>query len=216
MGCWIHRRLHDCRIGYRGACHFHHVARQRRGRHCIIPSEEERHYRLSALASSEGQEGSSHSVLGALEQNRRIHGHRAPGGRHYMPRRTLCSASSWKKPVSRPPSGHSPPNQNTTIRSADYTIVWNALDYPASIFPVTAVDPVLDVKESRASFVDDFDQKIHEMCTSVASTAIESSFLNLSRSSGGFQERSHLLATCWAHFGGGSCYRDDRNRRCST
>ncbi|KIJ21717.1 amidase [Paxillus involutus ATCC 200175] len=63
----------------------------------------------------------------------------------------ICPAA----PYAAPPHGKN--------LSADYTIVWNALDYPASIFPVTAVDPVLDVKESRASFVDDFDQKIHEM-----------------------------------------------------
>ncbi|KAF8843949.1 general amidase [Paxillus ammoniavirescens] len=63
----------------------------------------------------------------------------------------ICPAA----PYAAPPHGKN--------QYANYTTVWNALDYPASIFPVTTVDPVLDVKESRASFVDDFDQKIHEM-----------------------------------------------------
>ncbi|KAF9229322.1 general amidase [Gyrodon lividus] len=63
----------------------------------------------------------------------------------------ICPAA----PYAAPPHGR---NQYT-----NYTTVWNTLDYPASIFPVTTVDPALDVKKSRESFVDDFDQGIHEM-----------------------------------------------------
>ncbi|KAF9241339.1 general amidase, partial [Melanogaster broomeanus] len=44
----------------------------------------------------------------------------------------------------------------------DYTTVWSALDYPASVFPVTTVDPALDLKKARESFVDHFDQRNHE------------------------------------------------------
>jgi hypothetical protein len=43
-------------------------------------------------------------------------------------------------------------------------MVWNALDYPATVFPVTAVDPTLDAKTSPHEFYGDFDKNIYEMC----------------------------------------------------
>ncbi|KAF9241344.1 amidase signature enzyme [Melanogaster broomeanus] len=49
------------------------------------------------------------------------------------------------------------------IMNAQYTTVWNALDYPASVFPVTTVDQTLDLKKARESFVDGFDQMNHEL-----------------------------------------------------
>ncbi|KAG2145199.1 general amidase [Suillus clintonianus] len=45
----------------------------------------------------------------------------------------------------------------------DYTIVWNALDYPAAVFPVTTVDSTLDGKAPPHGFYDDFDKDIYEM-----------------------------------------------------
>ncbi|KAG0696600.1 general amidase [Suillus ampliporus] len=48
-------------------------------------------------------------------------------------------------------------------RYTNYTTVWNALDYPAAIFPVTTVDSTLDGKEPRHDFYDDFDKHIYEM-----------------------------------------------------
>ncbi|KAG0695939.1 general amidase [Suillus ampliporus] len=47
-------------------------------------------------------------------------------------------------------------------RYTNYTTVWNALDYPAAIFPVTTVDSTLDGKEPRHDFYDDFDKHIYE------------------------------------------------------
>ena len=58
----------------------------------------------------------------------------------------------------------SPPNM--TLRYSRYTTVWNALDYTASVFPVTAVDPAIDVKLPRETFIDAFDKTVYEMCTS--------------------------------------------------
>ena len=55
---------------------------------------------------------------------------------------------------------------NATLRYANYTTVWNALDYTASIFPVTVVDPAIDVKQPRETFIDAFDKTIYEMCMS--------------------------------------------------
>lgn len=49
-------------------------------------------------------------------------------------------------------------------RYRDYTLVWNALDYSATIFPVTTVDPTLDVKNPPHKFYDDLDKRIYEMC----------------------------------------------------
>lgn len=51
-------------------------------------------------------------------------------------------------------------------RYANYTTVWNALDYTASIFPVTTVDPAIDIKQPRENFIDAFDRAIYEMCMS--------------------------------------------------
>ena len=53
-----------------------------------------------------------------------------------------------------------------TARCAHYTMLWNALDYTASVFPVTTVDPAIDVKQPRENFIDDFDRAIYEMCMS--------------------------------------------------
>ncbi|KAJ3548818.1 hypothetical protein NM688_g5248 [Phlebia brevispora] len=47
--------------------------------------------------------------------------------------------------------------------NAAYTAVWNALDYPACVFPVTRVDPVLDAPRPRHDFIDDTDKAIHEL-----------------------------------------------------
>lgn len=49
-------------------------------------------------------------------------------------------------------------------RYANYTTVWNALDYTATIFPVTTVDSTLDGKQPPHSFYDDFDKGVYEMC----------------------------------------------------
>jgi hypothetical protein len=49
-------------------------------------------------------------------------------------------------------------------RYANYTTVWNTLDYPAAVFPVTTVDSALDGKEPPHSFYDDFDKTVYEMC----------------------------------------------------
>ncbi|OAX34389.1 general amidase [Rhizopogon vinicolor AM-OR11-026] len=45
----------------------------------------------------------------------------------------------------------------------NYTMVWNGLDYPASVFPVTTVDPILDAKKHRHDFYDVLDKLIYQM-----------------------------------------------------
>jgi hypothetical protein len=56
------------------------------------------------------------------------------------------------------------PSQGTMRRYRHYTMVWNGLDYPATIFPVTTVDPILDAKNSPHEFHDDMDKRVYEMC----------------------------------------------------
>jgi len=63
----------------------------------------------------------------------------------------ICPAT----PFVAPPHGH--------FSYGHYTTVWNALDYTASVFPVTTVDPVLDVKQSRENFIGADDRKVYEM-----------------------------------------------------
>lgn len=58
-------------------------------------------------------------------------------------------------PFPPPPHG-----QNT---NAGYTMIWNVLDYPACVFPVTKVDPVLDRPKPEHDFLSEADRKIHEL-----------------------------------------------------
>ncbi|PIL31996.1 hypothetical protein GSI_06700 [Ganoderma sinense ZZ0214-1] len=48
-------------------------------------------------------------------------------------------------------------------RSSVYTIIWNTMDYPALIIPVTTVDPALDAKPTRESFWSEDDKIVYEM-----------------------------------------------------
>ncbi|KZV77743.1 general amidase, partial [Peniophora sp. CONT] len=45
--------------------------------------------------------------------------------------------------------------------SAAYTSVWNALDYSACVFPVTQVDPAVDVKRAAHAFLSERDEKTY-------------------------------------------------------
>ncbi|KAG1757530.1 general amidase [Suillus lakei] len=63
----------------------------------------------------------------------------------------ICPAA----PFAAPPHGKN--------KYANYTTVWNTLDYPAAIFPVTTVDSTLDGKEPPHSFYDDFDKSVYEL-----------------------------------------------------
>ncbi|KAG6888252.1 hypothetical protein C0995_009453 [Termitomyces sp. Mi166 len=45
----------------------------------------------------------------------------------------------------------------------EYTMVWNVLDYPALVIPVSTVDPVLDIKKPAHQFLSDLDKLIYEL-----------------------------------------------------
>ncbi|KAI0639369.1 general amidase [Trametes polyzona] len=48
-------------------------------------------------------------------------------------------------------------------RSSIYTVIWNSLDYPGLVIPVTKVDPVVDVLVPREEFWSEEDKVVHEM-----------------------------------------------------
>jgi len=54
-----------------------------------------------------------------------------------------------------------PPHGNNS--SARYTIIWNTLDYPAVIIPVSKVDPALDLKKPAHEFLSDADRANYEL-----------------------------------------------------
>jgi uncharacterized protein YhfF len=59
-------------------------------------------------------------------------------------------------------------NTDTLPSNASYTLIWNVLDYPACVFPVTKVDPVLDQPKSPHRFLNKEDEWDYYLCTSYA------------------------------------------------
>ncbi|KAH8113206.1 general amidase [Phellopilus nigrolimitatus] len=45
----------------------------------------------------------------------------------------------------------------------NYTMIWNALDYTTSTFPVSTVDPAVDVKQTRDRFLNDVDEFVYNL-----------------------------------------------------
>ena len=48
--------------------------------------------------------------------------------------------------------------------NASYTRVFNALDYVSCVFPVTKVDPAIDVKLPPHEFLSDQDESAYNLC----------------------------------------------------
>lgn len=59
------------------------------------------------------------------------------------------------------PYGGAPPHGLN--RSADYTAIWNTLDYATAVFPVTRVDPKLDANKPPHTFLGERDQAHYAM-----------------------------------------------------
>lgn len=51
------------------------------------------------------------------------------------------------------------------ICSWSYTCVWNSIDYPATIVPLTKVDPEIDLKGRSYQEKNVEDEFIYETCT---------------------------------------------------
>jgi len=56
-----------------------------------------------------------------------------------------------------------PPPPHGKNTNAEYTFVWNVLDYPACVFPVTTVDPVLDKPKPAHQFLSEADKRVYEL-----------------------------------------------------
>ncbi|CCM05066.1 uncharacterized protein FIBRA_07272 [Fibroporia radiculosa] len=63
----------------------------------------------------------------------------------------ICPAA----PCAAPPHGMN--------RYSNYTRVWNALDHVAAVFPVTKVNPIVDVKQPEHDFMSPLDKIYYEM-----------------------------------------------------
>jgi hypothetical protein len=55
-------------------------------------------------------------------------------------------------------------NTDSFYSSAEYTLIWNALDYPACVFPVTTVNPILDQPKPAHEFLSKLDRNVYELC----------------------------------------------------
>ncbi|KAF8495226.1 general amidase [Russula emetica] len=75
------------------------------------------------------------------------------------------SSTSTGRPVDAiiSPVAPFPPTPHGKNSSAEYTFVWNTLDYPCCVFPVTEVDPVLDQPKPAHQFLSKTDQRVYEL-----------------------------------------------------
>ncbi|KAN0124333.1 Amidase signature domain containing protein [Russula decolorans] len=75
------------------------------------------------------------------------------------------SSTSTGRPVDAiiSPVAPFPPTPHGKNNSAEYTLIWNALDYPACVFPVTEVDPILDQPKPAHQFLSKADQGVYEL-----------------------------------------------------
>ncbi|TGO86225.1 hypothetical protein BPOR_0322g00050 [Botrytis porri] len=60
------------------------------------------------------------------------------------------------------PAGPHPAPPHGTSRYVGYTAIWNLLDYPAIVFPVTKVNPDTDVKDENYTPRNDIDKWCHD------------------------------------------------------
>lgn len=60
------------------------------------------------------------------------------------------------------PSSPTPAPQLHTSRYWGYTSLWNLLDYPAMVFPVTKIDAERDARDAAYEPRNDFDRWAHE------------------------------------------------------
>jgi len=66
-------------------------------------------------------------------------------------------------------------------RNANYTTVWNGLDYTALVLPTgLSVDPVLDAKTPAHAFYNDLDKTNYDFCTEILPSSSSHSYSPLS------------------------------------
>lgn len=79
-------------------------------------------------------------------------------------------------------------------RSSIYTVIWNALDCPSLIIPVTKVDPQVDVAPTREEFWSSEDKLIHGLCRFISRLHTVSACIDILFRRPGVVQRS----PCWS------------------
>ena len=111
------------------------------------------------------------------------------------------------------------PLTNTTVyySEVNYTTIWNALDYPVAVLPVTTVDPVIDIKQPPHKFLSEADKRVYELCSSTIWCHFVEHYLiypNLAlRWTSSFRGHTHSTATGRTNPGRRGDHRDGRNCR---
>ena len=100
-------------------------------------------------------------------------------------------------------------------RNANYTMVWNVLDYTALVLPTgLSVDPVLDAKEPAHIFYNDLDKKNYDFCMEIYFIFLQPLFRThtmICRWSGDFQGCADMYSSCWKNPRRRGCHRHGRD-----
>ena len=99
------------------------------------------------------------------------------------------------------------------FRTADYTIVWNGLDYSSLVIPVSKVDQALDVRQPRDKFYSDADKANYERCTPKIMLSQIHVEICPCRRSYHIQKCSYFYSACREDPGRGGSDCDERNCR---
>ncbi|TGO64820.1 hypothetical protein BCON_0005g00160 [Botryotinia convoluta] len=89
------------------------------------------------------------------------------GGKFFADALALSGEPKWNTMAPKMnailcPAGPLPAPPHDTSKYWGYTSIWNLLDYPAIVFPVTKVNPDIDVKDGNYKPRNDLDQWYHD------------------------------------------------------
>ncbi|KAF8665462.1 hypothetical protein AX16_000480 [Volvariella volvacea WC 439] len=82
--------------------------------------------------------------------------------RHWNNTITITKTGRPVDAIIAPPAAYAAPPHGR-YKDANYTTVWNVLDYSALCIPVTKVDPALDIKQPPHKFYDEFDEENYKL-----------------------------------------------------
>ena len=142
---------------------------------------------------------------------------------HYLPCCTLCGPSAWKELVCSilllRRRYHIHLTCTCKYRVTSYTVIWNALDCPAAVLPVTNVDPAIDVKKPPHNFISETDEQVYELCMSFVRLPFNWACLidyNFTlRWPSHFQRHPHSNTAGRTNLGRWSSHTHGRNCRCN-
>src|ERR1700722_911199 len=94
-------------------------------------------------------------------------------------------------------------------RFTDYTVIWNMLDYPALVIPVSKVDQTIDIKRPPHAFYGVEDKCNYELCQCYLFLLFFGTYFNsIHRRALDLCKCANLLTGCCSYIGGRSlnCY----------